>query len=350
MLDTEEPTIPLHAEDILPPWGDLDTGGKSTLASTALPLHWSFELDDTERERQFVRWWFHTLRSITRHLWPRYDRERRAWAGESVRFMTKLTEADLHLMLQIQHPHRGGRQFEKPPTSGLRPPGTVTHRHLFRLEDQNDGANMFDNYGVYNRNVDSTTLAAISNLCWAGDDTKQTPVAYLFKRVLERPRPMQMALRFGHHNFNYENATSSLTPSMCSGHCIQSLLSVGTVIERFLGDGLLTADLISTLPQWAVDIGDRRVLAGVHYPTDSLCSWVIFLQMADFVYDQPHAIEVKRLLGDAITTKSYIYQKIVEFARTAEGAIYQEPLDLLRSSFDPGPIPDIDPPCAPKDF
>src|ERR1035438_2089566 len=142
MPDTEEPTIPLHADDTLPPWGDLDTGGKSTLASTALPSHWSFELDDAGRERQFVRWWFHTLSLINRYLWPRYDRRRKVWAGESVRFMTELTQADLHLLLRIQHPRRGGRQFEKALTSALRPPGRVTHHDLFTLEDQNDGANM----------------------------------------------------------------------------------------------------------------------------------------------------------------------------------------------------------------
>ncbi len=350
MVETSVPSISICRDCALPAWGGLNNDGLSVLASSKLPAHWSFEFDGARRQRQFDRWWFHTLRLINRHLWPRYDRHQMKWEGESVVFMRPLTEADLRLSLRIQHPESGGRQFDKTITSTLRPPDNVTHKDLFEKEDKCDGSTMFSNFGEYDRQADDKLLAGVYTLCWAGDDTKQAPVIYLFKRVLQRPRPMQMALHFGIHNFGYEEATSSLTPSMCSGHCLQGLLCVGTVIERLLQDGVLTPELRRTLPQWAVDIGDRRVLAGVHYPTDSLCSWIIFLRMADFVFEKSQAKEVKELLGNAIVTKSYLYQEILRFADSADGQIYQEPLQLLKSSFEPQPIPEIDVPCAPADY
>jgi hypothetical protein len=350
MLETDVPAIPIGTEGALPPWGDLNTGGLKTLAYTKLPSQWSFELDDYARELQFRVWWFSTLYLINRHLWPRYNRRRTRWEGESTTFMRRLTEADLQLMLEIQHPAKEGRQFQKPLASDLRPPGIVTHHDLYSKEDQCDGANIFSNFAPYNRLADDKTLAAISSLCWTGDSTRQTPVAYLFKRALQRPRPMQMALHFGLSGFNYEEATSSLTPSMLSGHCIQGLLGVGTVIERFLDDGLLTPELRRTLPQWAVDIGDRRVLAGIHYPTDSLSSWVIFMRMADFVYNKARANEVKDLLREAITTKSYVYQEMIRFAATSDGAVYEEPLSLLEQSFKPVTLTDFEFQGDPAEF
>jgi hypothetical protein len=244
--------------------------------------------------------------------------------------METLTKADLQLMLEIQHPRRGGREFDKVPTSPVRASSAVSHHDLFTKEDDCGGTNIFSNFNFYNKTADDKTLAAVQDLSWQANDNKQTPVGYLFKSDLQRPRPMQMALRFGFHSFEYFDATSSLTPSMCSGHCLQGLISVGAVIERFLDDGVdLTPDLTFALSQWAVDIGDRRVMAGVHYPTDSLCSWVLFLRMAESVYHRP---EVRDILSRAITSHSYIHREILRFAETEEGQVYKRPLRLLESS------------------
>jgi hypothetical protein len=48
-------------------------------------------------------------------------------------------------------------------------------------------------------------------------------------------------------------------------------------------------------------------LAGVHYPSDNLCSWLIFLHLANRVYTDQR---VKTALWSAITKQSYVYQEI----------------------------------------
>ena len=94
---------------------------------------------------------------------------------------------------------------------------------------------------------------------------------------------MQMAIRFDVSDFRYHEAVTSLSPSMCSGHCLQSSVCVGGSIEAAIGVLNLTPEVKAALGQWAVDIGDRRVFAGVHFPSDNLCSWITFLRMADYV-------------------------------------------------------------------
>src|ERR1035441_7397329 len=131
-------------------------------------------------------------------------------------------------------------------------------RDWFRQED---GSGIFDSSSYY-LGVADDQVKAFANLCWASDDNKQTPVSYRAQRRLQRPRAMQMALRWRRLQFEWEEATPSLTPSMCSGHCLQGLLGVGAVIERLIQDGHLD-DMGAALSRWAVDIGDRRVMAGV---------------------------------------------------------------------------------------
>jgi hypothetical protein len=327
----EIPTISILDPKALPPWGGLYLGAVRLLKQVTFPPHWLRVLDDETRRQHFERWLAHTLRLINRHLWPSYDPKQCRWMGESVGFMHDLTEADLLLMLHIQHPASGGTEFDKNPESPLRSLSTSTHRDWFRQED---GSGIFDSSSYY-LGVADDQVKAFANLCWASDDNKQTPVSYRVKRRLQRPRAMQMALRWRLLQFEWEEATTSLTPSMCSGHCLQGLLGVGAVIERLIQDGHLD-DMGAALSRWAVDIGDRRVMAGVHYPSDSLCSWVIFLRMAEFIFERH---EVKEMLAFAIK-ESYVYGQITRFAATKEGAVYMEPLSLLGDSFADCPIPD----------
>ena len=61
------------------------------------------------------------------------------------------------------------------------------------------------------------------------------------------------------------------------------------------------------LLQLAVDIGDRRVFAGIHYPSDAIASWIVVKTLADHVFRNS---EVKGLLLEAIKTRSEVYAKL----------------------------------------
>ena len=130
-----------------------------------------------------------------------------------------------------------------------------------------------------------------------------------FKRALQRPRPYQMALVMGKPGGHiYEEAFTAASPSMSSGHCLQGLIGVGGIFEFFIEKGTpIIGEHADALRQYGVDIGDRRVMAGVHYPSDNLCSWIIALRMAEHVYREADA--VKKELALAIQ-QSQIFQLI----------------------------------------
>ena len=72
----------------------------------------------------------------------------------------------------------------------------------------------------------------------------------------------------------------------------------------------------------ALDIGDHRVMAGVHDPSDNLGTWVVLMGLANHVYG---STEIKAKLWQAITDESLVYRLI----RESGAAAYCSHLDLL---------------------
>jgi hypothetical protein len=54
------------------------------------------------------------------------------------------------------------------------------------------------------------------------------------------------------------------------------------------------------LQQYATDFGDRRVLAGVHYPSDSMITWIICFKLIPNVVDQPDRASAIKFMKAAI--------------------------------------------------
>jgi len=156
---------------------------------------------------------------------------------------------------------------------------------------------------------------------------------YHIKALLQRPRPYQAALMIGYPHFINEVTQTGLTPSACGGHCVQGVLGIGGVYEYFIQSGVdLQEKSQDSLKLYAVDIGDRRVMAGIHYPSDNLSSWILFMNLADRVYRNP---KIKCWIWHAIRHRSFVYQTILKFVAkngaTPEGKALQRPLHHLQS-------------------
>ena len=145
---------------------------------------------------------------------------------------------------------------------------------------------------------------------------------------------MQMALRQKQLDFIYNIASTSITPSMCSGHSLMGVMCEGGTLELLLDRGVtFNRDQAITHAQWSVDIGDRRVMAGVHYPSDNICSWIIFLLAAQFLFHRPI---VALLMGYAIRNLSFVYKTIVDYAvKEHSGYVYRDALAALNSYLPP---------------
>jgi hypothetical protein len=208
-------------------------------------------------------------------------------------------------------------------------PGTTqTHRAMFRQEDPSGGTPglLITSYTSFPFRIAEKIPAIMS----ASLDAKAAPAAPQLKTVLQRPRPYQMALLLRIDNYRWLRATSADSPSMVCGHCYEGAQMIGGLIERFLIDEEVVSDAQwKALQQYAVDMGDRRVMAGVHYPSDNLSSWLMVMRLAEHVFS---CREVKERLWHAISKQSLVFRTIAEASCTDEGSIYRPALDELEKA------------------
>jgi hypothetical protein len=336
-----EPTQSIFDRDALPPWGPLSPEYVDGPDPKFPPKDWliTSRKSPLEKQKHYDEWSKRLLARIAEILWPLYVPDKQVWRGKSVPWMTKLTQADLGTMGGLaQHLHQK-------PQSPLRPMTINTHLALFRIEDQDGGSDMFTNYSYYDGTQGAAVLEAMRDMAGLANDAKLGGIDIVLKSNLQRPRPMQMAIRFGVSDYHYHEAVTSISPSMCSGHCIQSCVCVGGAVEAAVGSLALTSDVKTAIGQWGVDIGDRRVFAGVHFPSDNLCSWIAFLRMADYVYTKP---EAKQVMADAIVKQSEVFSRLKVLGATEAGkyhrAAIREVEFLASLTFDPDrPLSELHP-------
>ncbi|MEO8369802.1 MAG: phosphatase PAP2 family protein [Candidatus Solibacter sp.] len=195
----------------------------------------------------------------------------------------------------------------------------MTHRNLFQIEDgPEDFGAEFDKYdGKASFNL----LQTIKSVSAKGQDRKVGWGVVQLKQLFQRPRLYQTSLLLGNRTFEWQEAASSLTPAMPSGHALQGMLWVGAAVEQLLNAGEPITD---PLRQYLVDPGDRRVMAGVHYPSDNLASWLMIFLSIPFVFRNQG---VKEEFWRAVQL-SKVYQLMV-----AAGGEYGPALNALQAAY-----------------
>ncbi len=296
-------------EAVLPPYGALPvdhTPSKDT------PTDWR-----NNGSEDFGMLLDRNLLDFGRLLWPQDDMERKI----------ALTKVDLALLLQI----RADRLLDELPDSSVRSWKCNTHRKFFELEDK--GEQLGALHRQYDRTADQVlVLDGLPKFFIEGIFHKMTGGAiFFFKQELQRPRPYQAAHILGFTAFNYEAARAAGHPSMISGHCIQGVMGGVGIFERLLLDKLtFSADSWTALQQFIVDFGDRRVMAGVHYPSDNISSWLLALDLCKRVCDPKVAGAVKKLLWKAISTRSIVYRRIEAAIGKNRSHVYKPAWDELQ--------------------
>jgi hypothetical protein len=306
-----------------PPYGVLNNFFAGLLKDP-IPADWHPPkvLHDLKRAEAWKEWHDQRTKEIAAVLWPQFDSHSSQWKGPlaDVKYMLDLTRLDLALMLEIQHERILHKHIESPVT-----PADKTHHDLFKDEDSIPFKNT---YHFYDPHMGSQLRARVENTFMDGLSSKVGGSHVQWKAQFQRPRAYQMAMLLGNHDFKHEQAITSDSPSLVSGHCLQGLLGGGAVIERFLKNPP-SAHIIACLEQWSVDFGDRRVMAGVHYPSDNLSSWIAGMYLAGRVYREP---EVKEHLWAAITKRSFVYKVIIDAVERKKGDLYKPALDALTAA------------------
>ncbi|MEZ5400123.1 MAG: phosphatase PAP2 family protein [Bryobacteraceae bacterium] len=277
----------------LPQYGVLPS---SVRVSKTPPADWRGSRED------FESWLETSLASLRELLWPEFGPP----GSIAMQRMVALTYADLDLMVEI----RSGRLMDAVPFSPVRHLACPPHGEFYQFEDNQKPHSPGELHWNYDRQIDPDQfLKAIPRLFLRGQSRK-APASNVvfFKEQMQRPRPFQAAKLLGYDEFTHEAAITALHPSIISGHCYQGLLGVAGVFEYiFLNEIEMTEDSLLALRQYAVDFGDRRVMAGVHYPSDNIASWLLALDICDRVCHPDVGARVKSELWLAVSHRSEIY-------------------------------------------
>lgn len=280
----------------LPPYGLLPTLANP---SEAAPPDW-------RNTTRFPDWLQGRLTFFREHLWPEWSQGQ--WQGAAAAHMIARTKADLGITqgLRAAGPDRA---CDALPESATRHLDCTPHRSLFNEEDGGPGR-PGEALRLYDRSVNRELLEAMPRLFDRGAGRKFSIGAiYWFKQRLQRPRPYQAGLLLG-MTFDHDGAKTALHPAMISGHAIQGMCMLLCAAERLHLDRIEMAETCwHALQQYCVDFGDRRVMAGVHYASDNLSSWILALDLIEHTVDAKVRQEVKQAAWSAIQ-RSLVYRRL----------------------------------------
>lgn len=273
---------------------------------------WRPKLPQNERVRTFNKWRQDRLDEFVISLWPRFDFQQRQWVGPAKAFAEALTEIEIDAMIDaFMGP---STTLKATPTSPLAAQDIENHLEHYKYEDQAPNPPGV-NYRQYDRTLTTAEdkdfkeimIRAISAGRTIGE---KSAGHFFFKNQMQRPRPLHAAIVFRREDdFVSELSQRGQHPSIVSGHCFQGTMMACAVLEQWMNSGSQPApERVASLAQYMVDFGDRRVFAGVHYPTDNVASWVLAISLIPEVFENPQPI--LGFLRDAVTSRSTVFQLI----------------------------------------
>lgn len=283
----------------LPPYGEMTEGLQDDLQSNPGPP------DDFEPKEAWPKFKADLVMNLQTVLWPVWNASSQLWEGMAATGMKSLTNIDLALSLEFR------KLLTTPPILQSGSPAAKTHGAFYNAEDLHG---MLDLLAEYDPAI-APSLPTIKTAFFNGGQKKYGVVSEQLKVIFQRPRPFQTNFLMGRADaqpLKPVRAYTAGSPAFPSGHTLQALLSMGAVFESLLA---ALPPFVPSLKQYAVDIGNRRVFAGLHYASDTIASWILVLQIAPFVFDDAR---VKQLLSEAIfSPKNDVYQHVKGIAAFA---------------------------------
>lgn len=301
-------------ERSLPPWGMLDAGYVASIAKEPIPKDWKLQNGASPTLSNWKYWRGQRLYELERLLWPIYRTRGSKWRLPRV---TKLIDTDFELLRELR------KYFVQP--INARSLTNVTHAVFFNEEDD-EYIGLGSHYERYDPLLDLGARARMAKTLLDELNNKVGTLALQLKQRLQRPRAYQVAHIQGRTEFSHEPARTADTPSMVSGHCLQGAISACGFYSTC---GSLPQKSKELLKQFTVDIGDRRVFAGVHYPSDNLASWIVALHLIKRVFPIRKRQPVHDFLKSAIRDKSAVYAKIRDHVSSNPGSPYKKAYQVI---------------------
>ena len=257
---------------------------------------------------EYEPWVKKMVGKISDAIWPEWDQDSRCWKGAAQGSALSLTAADLDLMARLAD------RFALPPRGDEVP---QTNEWWFIREDVLFGQTVTDYpYGC--------TLEDRFALCFpkcgvpfpdlrhafngGGLGTYNASLSWQLKSHLQRPRAGHLAKLLGLPAPAVKMASSAWSPSAISGHSFQGMMAALRIYTTY--HDVMTDGEEKALKKLAVDMGDRRVLAGVHFPSDNLMSWWTALEVLPFIKKNDAEEERMHAFVTGAIRESEIYQRM----------------------------------------
>ncbi|MEM8579644.1 MAG: hypothetical protein AAF922_11525 [Pseudomonadota bacterium] len=272
---------------------------------------------DPDRVAKFQTWRNKQLAFIKDAFFPENTPGGKSmWDGAAAKFASEVTKKELAIMVEelgFSHDAATALQnsvLHQTPSFGA---SQNAHLHHYVVEDDITvpaGENFleYDPSLTQEEHTEMKKLAAAA-LGEAGQVPTKGAGLFWFKFRLVRPRPFQAAHWFATPNFTCEIANTGFHSSAPSGHCLQGILLGCAVLEGWIAEGFdmsSNPNRVRALAQYMIDWGDRRILAGVHYPTDNVISWWLTMQLVPEIFSNPTLIS--QFVSYAIQEHSEIYR------------------------------------------
>jgi hypothetical protein len=276
----------------------------------------------------WLPWLERTADELKAFLWPRWRSG--AWDGD-LGLASRLTAADLALMASLT-------ALLTQPVG----PAGPTHEELFLKEDA--ARPSLDGLRGYLPSPPQIVVTNFDRLLSEGGQIGEGAAIEL-KQRMQRPRPYQTAFLLDPaRRFEYRVATTAVTPSLVSGHALQGAMALANVVVRLehLQGTVLEPSVLEQIERYFIHIGDRRVMAGVHYPTDNVSSWYTVLRLCrHVVFDTPEdpintakqQLRARTVLWEAVVRHSPVWQALLE-AAAFETSPYGAVIARLRAETD----------------
>lgn len=233
----------------------------------------------------FVPWVNDLATKLSAFAWPQWTSQ--GWDGDAAQSAEALTKADMAIMSTFMP-----QMYQEAGQKGAR-----SNSWWFDWEDDLPGKSWDSRFkaGFPGCNVDLEQFRLTVGE-WAMDRYCGS-VTFMLKRRLQRPRAFQMAWVLGHkYPIAPSSSISAWSPSAISGHAFQGLMGCLGAYLEFPALAAYRDDLV----ELAADIGDRRVLAGIHYPSDNAMSWWTAFQCVKHVAkDNAQKATMRQFLRDA---------------------------------------------------
>jgi PAP2 superfamily len=291
----------------LPPYGKMSEEYGKLLQDPPMP-DWRRDEPEPERTARFEKWRVEMRDRLAKHVCPYYDQSS-GWKGDAAARAVDATKAEITVM--IDHLQGKASYLGKKPVSDNLQADSFVHDHLyhFRLEDDLK-APLAVNYEEYDCKL---TPGQLNHARSVMDDaySKKTGGLFYFKGEFLRPRPYQTSMIFGRHEFTSRTARTALHSAFPSGHCVEGMLFTCALADSWFTDNAVPSlGSLASLRQFAVDFGDRRVFAGVHYPADNIASWIIALNLIPDLYRNRE--KILEFAFRAIVEHSTVYKVVQE--------------------------------------